>query len=30
MSPLMEVKNVSKRFGGLTAVNDVSFYCCER
>lgn len=25
MSPLLEVKNLTKRFGGLTAVNDVSF-----
>ena len=26
MPHLLEVKNITKRFGGLTAVDDVSFY----
>ena len=30
MSPLLEVKNVTKRFGGLTAVNAVSFDVNEK
>ena len=25
MAPIMQVKELTKRFGGLTAVNDVSF-----
>jgi len=25
METILEIKNVTKRFGGLTAVNDVSF-----
>ena len=25
MSPILEVRNLTKKFGGLTAVNDVSF-----
>ena len=25
MTTLLQIKNVTKRFGGLTAVNDVSF-----
>ena len=29
MSILLEVKGVSKRFGGLTAVNNVSFHVSE-
>lgn len=30
MSPILEVRNVTKKFGGLTAVNDVSFSVGER
>ncbi|MEZ5872781.1 MAG: ABC transporter ATP-binding protein [Nitratireductor sp.] len=30
MSPILEVKNLTKKFGGLTAVNDVSFSVNEK
>ena len=30
MSPILEVKNLTKKYGGLTAVNDVSFEVSER
>ena len=30
MAPILEVKGMTKRFGGLTAVNDVSFVVNER
>jgi len=29
MSILLEIKGVSKRFGGLTAVNNISFHVSE-
>ncbi len=29
MAHLLEAKNITKRFGGLTAVDDVSFYVDE-
>ncbi|MCB1386469.1 MAG: ABC transporter ATP-binding protein [Nitratireductor sp.] len=30
MSPILEVRNLTKKFGGLTAVNDVSFLVNEK
>ena len=30
MSPILEVRNLTRKYGGLTAVNDVSFTVNER